>query len=105
MKNIVVEDDQTYKGTDMVPQVTLKEGKTSLVKRMDGSSLVITEQGDDGMTEPSGNSGKRIACGVISKTLKQRSFVRKNAVFTLKLFLSDLILLEVVHVNSQCSSE
>jgi superoxide dismutase, Cu-Zn family len=67
MKNIVVEDDQTYTGTDMVPQVTLKEGKTSLVKRMDGSSLVITEQGDDGMTEPSGNSGKRIACGVISK--------------------------------------
>ncbi len=62
----------------MVPQVTLKEGKTSLVKRMDGSSLVITEQGDDGMTEPSGNSGKRIACGVISKNIKKTAFFREK---------------------------
>jgi Cu-Zn family superoxide dismutase len=32
-----------------------------------GTSLVIHEKADDMKTDPSGNSGGRIACGVISK--------------------------------------
>jgi Cu-Zn family superoxide dismutase len=32
----------------------------------DGTSIVIHEKADDMMTDPSGNSGARIACGVIS---------------------------------------
>lgn len=32
-----------------------------------GTSLVIHERADDGKTEPSGNSGNPIACGVITK--------------------------------------
>jgi Cu-Zn family superoxide dismutase len=32
-----------------------------------GTSLVIHEKADDMKTDPSGNSGSRIACGVISK--------------------------------------
>ena len=31
----------------------------------DGTSIVIHEKADDMMTDPSGNSGTRIACGVI----------------------------------------
>ncbi|HMF91800.1 MAG TPA: superoxide dismutase family protein [Candidatus Angelobacter sp.] len=32
-----------------------------------GTSLVVHAKADDGKTDPSGNSGDRIACGVISK--------------------------------------
>jgi Cu-Zn family superoxide dismutase len=32
----------------------------------DGAALVIHERADDNVTDPSGNSGKRIACGVIT---------------------------------------
>jgi superoxide dismutase, Cu-Zn family len=32
-----------------------------------GTSLVIHANGDDMKTDPSGNSGDRIACGVITK--------------------------------------
>ncbi|HEY4602216.1 MAG TPA: superoxide dismutase family protein [Cerasibacillus sp.] len=43
---------------------TLKEGKTSLLKG-EGTSLIITEGEDDGMTQPSGESGARLVCGKI----------------------------------------
>jgi Cu-Zn family superoxide dismutase len=32
-----------------------------------GTSLVVHAKADDQKTDPSGNSGDRIACGVISK--------------------------------------
>jgi superoxide dismutase, Cu-Zn family len=32
----------------------------------DGGSFVVRADGDDVITDPSGNSGARIACGVIS---------------------------------------
>jgi Cu-Zn family superoxide dismutase len=44
--------------------VTLRPGPTSIYDA-DGSALVIHAQPDDQMTDPSGNSGARIACGVI----------------------------------------
>lgn len=37
------------------------------VKDIIGKSVIIHEMKDDFMTEPSGNSGNRIACGVIEK--------------------------------------
>lgn len=44
--------------------ITLGEGDNSLFDA-DGSALVIHADADDQMTDPSGNSGDRIACGVI----------------------------------------
>jgi Cu-Zn family superoxide dismutase len=49
--------------TDM--HVTLKDGPNSLFAN-GGTSLVIHEKADDGKTDPSGNSGARIACGTIT---------------------------------------
>lgn len=46
--------------------VTLKSGENSLFGG-DGTCLVIHEMPDDGVTDPSGNSGSRIACGPIRK--------------------------------------
>ena len=46
--------------------VTLQAGETSLLKP-GGTSLVIHADPDDLDTDPSGNSGDRIACGVITR--------------------------------------
>jgi Cu-Zn family superoxide dismutase len=48
----------------LVPGVTLGEGPKSLFHE-GGTSLVIHEKPDDGKTDPAGNAGARIACGVI----------------------------------------
>ena len=39
-----------------------------LLDGVDGSSIVVHENADDQMTQPSGGSGGRIACGVIEAT-------------------------------------
>ena len=46
------------------PRVTLESGPTSLFGA-DGSALVVHEGPDDMRTDPAGNSGARIACGVV----------------------------------------
>jgi Cu-Zn family superoxide dismutase len=45
--------------------ITLKPGATS-VFGADGSALVIHASADDNMSDPAGNSGDRVACGVIT---------------------------------------
>jgi Cu-Zn family superoxide dismutase len=44
---------------------TLKEGPHSLLSN--GAALVIHAKADDYKTDPAGNAGDRIACGVIEK--------------------------------------
>lgn len=48
----------------VVRDVSLKGGPAALLDG-DGASLVVHEKGDDYHTDPAGNAGKRIACGVI----------------------------------------
>jgi superoxide dismutase, Cu-Zn family len=66
LPNLIVEDDGSVKADLMAPNVTLKDGKTSLFTK-EGTTIVVDERKDDGMTQPSGDSGKRIACGEITK--------------------------------------
>ena len=47
-------------------RVTLSPGPNSLLDA-DGSSVVLHALPDDQRTDPSGNSGARIACGVVTK--------------------------------------
>ncbi len=54
----------SYKTT--TERVTLGEGQLSIFDA-DGTALVIHAQADDQMTDPTGNSGGRVACGVISR--------------------------------------
>ena len=49
-----------------VPRVRLADGPASLL-RSGGTALVIHAGPDDEVTDPAGNSGDRIACGVIHK--------------------------------------
>jgi superoxide dismutase, Cu-Zn family len=44
--------------------VSVKKGANPLLDA-DGAALVVHERGDDNMSDPAGNAGKRIACAVI----------------------------------------
>jgi superoxide dismutase, Cu-Zn family len=48
-------------------RVTLADGETSLFDE-DGSAIVIHEGQDDYVSEPAGDAGNRLACGVIEKS-------------------------------------
>lgn len=62
--NIDVGPDGTGKASLTDTDVTLGDGPNSLFHE-GGTALVIHEKVDDYKTDPSGNSGGRIACGVI----------------------------------------
>jgi Cu-Zn family superoxide dismutase len=66
LPNLIVKDDGTVKAELTAPQVTFKDRKTSLLTK-DGTSLVIHDSKDDGMSQPAGNAGDRIACGEITE--------------------------------------
>jgi|SRR5690625_1495382 len=64
LPNIEVDDKGKVDVELLLPKATLKEGRYSLLQD-GGTSLVIHEKQDDGVTQPSGDSGERIACGVL----------------------------------------
>jgi Cu-Zn family superoxide dismutase len=66
MNNFIVRADGTATATLTVSRVDLGTDSYSLFSH-GGTSLVIHAKADDMKTDPSGNSGDRIACGVISK--------------------------------------
>lgn len=66
LPNIEVQPDGRATLKALIRGATLKAGKNSLFKP-GGTALVIHAGPDDLATDPSGGSGDRIACGVISK--------------------------------------
>ena len=66
LPNVTVAADGTAHASFLVSGVTLGEGPASLFQP-GGTSLVIHAGPDDNKTDPSGNSGARIACGVIER--------------------------------------
>jgi Cu-Zn family superoxide dismutase len=66
MKNFTVAANGKAKTTVSDPNVTLAEGDNS-VYAGGGTALVIHEKADDMKSDPAGNAGARIACGVITK--------------------------------------
>lgn len=66
LPNITVRSDGTAAADVFTTLVVLQGGDRALLDR-DGSALVVHAGHDDYRTEPAGNSGPRIACGVIRK--------------------------------------
>jgi len=64
MNNFTVAPNGTAKTTVMSPRVTLKAGNHSVFSG-GGTALVIHAKADDYKSDPAGNAGDRIACGVI----------------------------------------
>ena len=71
LPNITLGTDDWADTTIDWPEVRLDEGDHGLFHN-GGTSLVIHERADDEMTDPSGNAGARIACGVIVKLPEER---------------------------------
>lgn len=65
MNNFTVSRNGTAKATVTDNRVNLGDGPYSLFAR-GGTSLIIHAKADDQKTDPSGNSGDRIACGTIT---------------------------------------
>lgn len=66
LPNLVVGADGRGELEVVNERVTLAPGAANSLFRPGGTSLVIHATADDQRTSPSGNSGARIACGVIS---------------------------------------
>lgn len=66
MENIKVESNRSGKAAVVNKQVTLGDGPNSLFHE-GGTAIVIHASPDDNVTEPAGNAGARVACGVINK--------------------------------------
>lgn len=66
LRNLEVRPDRTVTTIRIAPLVTLGSGPNSLF-HPDGTALVIHADPDDSVTDPTGNAGARIACGVISR--------------------------------------
>lgn len=66
LANLVVDQNGNAKASFMVEGATLGDGANSLFHE-GGTSLVIHAKPDDLMSDPSGNSGDRLACGAIEK--------------------------------------
>jgi Cu-Zn family superoxide dismutase len=66
MENITVAEDGTAKMTVVDANTTLGTGPNSVFSN-GGTALVIHAGPDDMKSDPAGNSGPRIACGVIMK--------------------------------------
>jgi Cu-Zn family superoxide dismutase len=55
----------------LLDSITLGSGETSILDA-DGSAIIIHVTADDNVTDPAGNSGDRIACGVVTKAAAKK---------------------------------
>jgi superoxide dismutase, Cu-Zn family len=66
MPNFTVAADGTAKAAVVAPGVTMGDDSHSVFTN-GGTALVIHEKADDMKSDPAGNAGARVACGVIAK--------------------------------------
>lgn len=66
LPNIEVNDDGTVTQEFIAENVTLAIGEENSLLKEGGTALVIHAGEDDHTTDPSGDSGDRIACGVVT---------------------------------------
>ncbi len=68
LRNIHVEDGRDGVRVEQVAfEISLDESATGTLFDEDGSAIVIHEGPDDYRSQPSGDAGSRIACGVIER--------------------------------------
>ncbi|WP_066520160.1 superoxide dismutase family protein [Sphingobium cloacae] len=65
MPNMLAGSDGTGEMEYVIPGGLISSGATPLLDA-DGAALVIHAQADDNKTDPAGNAGGRVACGVLT---------------------------------------
>lgn len=68
LPNVVAASDGTINETIITKRVTLKKGEKHSLLNKEGTALIIHSDPDDYLTDPAGNAGDRIACGVINES-------------------------------------
>jgi Cu-Zn family superoxide dismutase len=68
LPNQVTASDGTLRASVISNSFSLGNGKKSIFDR-DGASIVVHAKADDYMSQPAGNAGDRVACGVIVRTV------------------------------------
>lgn len=64
--NLTAGADGKVKKSFLAPDITLDPSASNSVFANGGTSIVVHEKADDMMSDPAGNAGARIACGVIT---------------------------------------
>lgn len=67
LSNLSVKENGNVASSDFNDMFTLQTGKSNSLFDADGSAIIIHLNEDDYITDPTGNSGPRVACGVIEK--------------------------------------
>ncbi|MDE3104691.1 MAG: superoxide dismutase family protein [Acidobacteriota bacterium] len=65
-QNITIGEQHTGSATFKVDYLSLDPNSPNSILANGGTSIMVHEKADDMMTDPTGNAGNRIACGVIS---------------------------------------
>jgi Cu-Zn family superoxide dismutase len=68
LPNEFAASDGTLRASAITSLFTLGNGRKSIFDR-DGASIIVHAKGDDYASNPAGNSGDRVACGVIMRTV------------------------------------
>ena len=63
--NLTINADGTGKADFVATGISLTPSAANSIVANGGTSIIIHEKADDMMTDPSGNSGARIACGAV----------------------------------------
>jgi superoxide dismutase, Cu-Zn family len=71
LPDLYVNKDGVGRYDTLTESISLGSGASSIFDA-DGSSIVIHATADDNMTDPTGNSGDRIACGVIQHVVGKK---------------------------------
>lgn len=71
LSNIFVGEDEKFQGQIWVAGVSLSGSGVNSLLGKGGTSLVIHAAADDELTDPTGNAGARIICGVIEPEASQ----------------------------------
>ncbi|MFD2045175.1 superoxide dismutase family protein [Ornithinibacillus salinisoli] len=72
LPNVEADDGGLVDAELMLAGATLTDGKNSILTG-EGTSLVITEGQDDGVSQPAGDSGARVLCGEIKSGKQDES--------------------------------
>jgi Cu-Zn family superoxide dismutase len=67
LPNLVVPQSGMLKAEMLARDVRLSDASARGLLDADGSALVVHEKADDHKTDPAGDSGNRIACGVVER--------------------------------------
>ena len=67
LPNLMVPDSGEVKVEILARDVRLSDATGKSLLDADGSSLIVHAKADDHKTDPAGNSGDRIACGIVAR--------------------------------------